>query len=385
MEENRLYEKWEEARFVDRPNRFTLVLRKGKRLIMAYLPNTGRIEEYLIEGNVFFITPSHTQKFNYRIVSTIYQNSFVLLDTMKMNSLVGKLLTRRVFPSLGNLIGIQREISSGSICGSKCPSIRVDFMFETDIGGRGLLEVKTCTFCHNGVALFPDAPSVRALHHLDELSALKNQGFDTVMLFLIPHRSARRFMPNFHTDYDFSMRLLSEKGMRFIAANIDLIDPVSVNFASVREIPIDYGNARIHCTPSGSYVLVLKNPDPIRLNVGKLGTLFFREGYYAYVGSALRTLDSRVRRHSRRRKRRFWHVDYITPYPMEPVKTFLFRRADRIEGALSQKLEQICTHSVDGFGASDAGECSHLFFFPDPPHRSRSFIDVIMDFKTFTE
>jgi len=377
MGETRLYEKWEEARFVDRPNRFTLLLRKGRHLIRAYLPNTGRIEEYLIDGHIFFLTPSHTKKFTYRVVSTFYQGSFVLLDTIGINNLIEGFLERRTLRSIGDITGIQREKS--------CGSIRLDFSFKTKVGRQGLLEVKSCTFCHNGVALFPDAPSVRALHYLEELSTFARCGCNPFMLFLIPHRSARCFMPNFHTDYDFSMRLLREKRVRFIAVKIGLTDPVSVDFASVREIPIDYMHARTHCTHSGSYILILKNPSPIRLGVGKLGTIFFRRGYYAYVGSALRTLDSRVRRHSTRRKRMFWHIDCISPGIMEPVKTFLFRRADRIEGALARRLKKICTNSVDGFGASDAKECSHLFYFSVSPHRSRPFMNAIMDFKTFTE
>ena len=46
---HRLYETWSEARYVDRPNRFTLLLESGGRLFKAYLPTTGRLEELLTE------------------------------------------------------------------------------------------------------------------------------------------------------------------------------------------------------------------------------------------------------------------------------------------------------------------------------------------------
>jgi len=392
---------WEEAHFVARPNRFTLLLRKNKKLISAYLPNTGRIEEYLTEGNVFFITPAKTEKFNYRVLSTVYQDSYVLLDTVKTHSLARTLLERRILPSLGGARTIRPEIRFNSaamlqpgprrastasrVSGIGSGNVRVDFFIETHAGRQGLIEVKTCTFCHNGVALFPDAPSVRALRHLEALSDAGKSGYDPVMLFFIPSGAARLFLPNFHTDYEFSLRLLSEDRVRFIAVKINLVDPVSVDFKSVEEIPIDRTRAKMHCRGSGSYILLLKNPKPVRLEIGKRGMIHFRKGYYAYVGSALGSLEGRVNRHSRKKKKKFWHIDFLTPHPMKIIQVILFRRSDRIEDMIARRLESCFPTWVKGFGASDTKQPSHLFYSKDPPHRSHHFMNVVMDFKTFTE
>jgi sugar fermentation stimulation protein A len=169
------------------------------------------------------------------------------------------------------------------------------------------------------------------------------------------------------------------------AYRVPLADPVTADLDGVAEIPIDWGPVRAHCTNAGSYVLVLRNDEDRRLPVGRIGTVRFREGYYAYVGSALGSLDARVARHHRRRKKRFWHIDAITPDPMPVEKAFPIRRADRIERALAARVESICDAAVEGFGASDAEENSHLFYFAKPPHRLRQFVDVILDFRTFTE
>ena len=40
---------------------------------------------------------------------------------------------------------------------------------------------------------------------------------------------------------------------------------------------------------------------------------------------------------------------------------------------------------VKGFGSSDTFDRSHLFYFQKPPYNNRSFMDLILDFKTFTE
>jgi sugar fermentation stimulation protein A len=380
---HRLYETWSEARYVDRPNRFTLLLEGGGRLFKAYLPTTGRLEELLTDGSIFFVSPSQTARFTCRVVSTLYQGNYVLLDAVKMNALVGTLLRRGLLPHFGP--GWSHGRGTVILTEKAQGSMRVDFTIEPRCGGKTLLEVKSCTLCHNGTALFPDAPSRRALRQLEQLAASKDAGLDPALLFIIPNGSATRFIPNVHTDYDFSLRMLSEKRIRFTAARVRCVDPVSVDLESVAEVPIACEDAQRTCTGSGSYLLVLKNRFPARIRVGKLGEVPFRDGYYVYAGSALRSLEGRVKRHTRCRKKTFWHIDYITPHPMSVVKTFLFRRPDRIESALAGRLRRCSQHPIDGFGSSDSGERSHLFYFPDPPHRRRAFMDIVMDFKTFTE
>ena len=49
----------------------------------------------------------------------------------------------------------------------------------------------------------------------------------------------------------------------------------------------------------------------ITIQIGKLGSFDFGEGFYVYVGSALNSLESRLKRHLRDDKKLFWHVDYL--------------------------------------------------------------------------
>ena len=368
----RLYDDWREASFLARPNRFTLVLKSGGRELRAFIPNTGRLEEYLVEGGVFYLTTSPTEKFTYRAVSTYYQDSHVLLDTWKINDLAEALIRGKKLPGYGEVI-----------------KIRPDFLLGEGDGKTRLLEVKTCTLCHRGVALFPDAPSARAARHIARLADFAAQGRSASMIFIVPHGGARIFMPNFHTDREFADRFLSAQNFvgdfRLGAFGLTMTDPVTVDLDSVRELTIDYGRARTNTTDSGSYVLVLANDRPRRLEIGRLGCFAFPKGYYAYVGSALGSLEARVGRHGKAGKKRFWHIDYVTPEPMPVAKAFLIRRQDRIETGLASRIRVLCDSAVEGFGASDSPEPSHLFYFRKPPHRLRRFMDVILDFRTFTE
>ena len=66
-----------------------------------------------------------------------------------------------------------------------------------------LLEVKSCTLVKEGVALFPDAPTVRGVRHLRELTEAKKEGYRTCVLFVIQRVNSHTFAPNDETDPKF--------------------------------------------------------------------------------------------------------------------------------------------------------------------------------------
>jgi sugar fermentation stimulation protein A len=132
-------------------------------------------------------------------------------------------------------------------------------------------------------------------------------------------------------------------------------------------------------------MLVLENSRDRKLEVASLGACLFRRGYYVYVGSGLKSLCARVGRHTRTRKKKHWHIDYITPDHFKLRKIYIFRRNDRIEPIVAGRLRSIAQGEVAGFGSSDSSAPSHLFHFNTPPYRSRPFIDLLLDFRTGTE
>ena len=118
----------------------------------------------------------------------------------------------------------------------------------------------------------------------------------------------------------------------------------------------------------GTYIVVIELNDAVRLTVGRLGTYDFREGHYLYVGSALSGLSSRIARHLRREKRIHWHIDYLLQVARV---TEVWSRVghERLECAWAEALarsgrvEQV----VRGFGSSDCGCWSHLFYCAESP------------------
>ena len=110
----------------------------------------------------------------------------------------------------------------------------------------------------------------------------------------------------------------------------------------------------------GVYVLMIKIDTDEDLNVGRLGLVHFRSGWYVYVGSAQNGLLQRIRRHLRSEKRIHWHIDYLLS--SFSLKEIWLRMAEKsLECDLSARFGEKLKN-VKGFGCSDCSCTSHLFF-----------------------
>jgi len=132
----------------------------------------------------------------------------------------------------------------------------------------------------------------------------------------------------------------------------------------------------------GVYTLVIRVEGELTLNVGSLGEVRLKPGFYLYVGSALGRgpfgLRGRVRRHLSKGKKEFWHIDYLLNHPSTSVEAVVAslcseRQECRVLKALLVGLR--AEVPVEGFGASDcrSGCPAHLVFVgrDDPTERVR--------------
>jgi Uri superfamily endonuclease len=115
----------------------------------------------------------------------------------------------------------------------------------------------------------------------------------------------------------------------------------------------------------GIYVLIIQVSNDAEVHVGALGKLTFKKGLYAYVGSAQNSLKQRVKRHLRREKRRFWHVDYLLGNDAAKVIEVFHKQADKTEECAVAKAIGKRGEPIDGFGSSDCSCKSHLFCMRD--------------------
>src|SRR3990170_5164922 len=84
-------------------------------------------------------------------------------------------------------------------------------------------------------------------------------------------------------------------------------------------------------TLQGIYVIVIKINKDTNINIGALGNLPFKKGLYAYVGSAQKNLQKRIKRHLRKQKRMFWHIDYLLNNSASRIVKVFFKQASKTE------------------------------------------------------
>lgn len=113
---------------------------------------------------------------------------------------------------------------------------------------------------------------------------------------------------------------------------------------------------------NGAYVLLIHLNAGRDIVIGRMGPVHFRKGFYAYVGSALNGLDSRIMRHLRAEKTMHWHIDYfLKEGKIVEIHCFL---SDKKEECAIARGYQKRFPSVPGFGCSDCFCPSHLFYSP---------------------
>jgi len=113
----------------------------------------------------------------------------------------------------------------------------------------------------------------------------------------------------------------------------------------------------------GTYCLIIHLENDNRIPVGKLGPINFKKGYYVYVGSALNSLESRLRRHLSTDKKIFWHVDYLLDNVDSNLADIVFAVDNhKWECELASEISN-SGDEIQGFGCSDCKCSSHLFHF----------------------
>ena len=364
--------KIERAQFVSRPNRFVVQCVHNEKLITAYLPNPGRLWELLMPGCTLCLKQnSSAAKIPYTVMAVEKDGIPVMLHTHLTNNVVEILLRKRLVPGLENAKIVRREATFGDS--------RFDFLLQKN-GKEYVLEVKNCTLFHNKLAMFHDAVTERGSRHLRGLLELQEEGIDAGALFVVQWPRAQYFMPEYHTDFEFSKVFLKCRDRLFVKAiGLTWQKDLSLN-NHVKELTIPWEMIENKVHDNGCYIVILHLEKKTEITVGELGNISFRKGYYLYAGSARKGLTKRLERHQRSRKNLFWHIDYLREqasfYKELPVRT-----SEDIECALADDLQKITDWSIPGFGCSDCSCKSHLFGMDKDPVKSPAFIEMLYNYR----
>jgi len=186
--------------FLSRINRYVVELQllDGTQ-ILAHLHDPGRLTELLFESNIILIqfVESTTRKTQYDVIAAKKGALWVLIHSGYHRKIAESFFTFRELLPYSNITHIRPEIKVGLS--------RLDFLFSSDEGDI-YIEQKGCSLEIEGVATFPDAPTLRGTKHLQELIHLCQNGIRSA-IFIFVYLPAKHFEPNTSTDPKFSTTL----------------------------------------------------------------------------------------------------------------------------------------------------------------------------------
>lgn len=352
------------ASFLRRLNRFVVECLIDGKKSMAYLPNPGRLWELLLPGRTLYLK-KEGKELNYTVWATERNGQIICLHTHFTNNVAEEILKKGFVNELKGYTIKTKEIKIGHH--------RIDFLVGNSFKSLPL-EVKSCTLFNDSIAMFPDAVTQRGKKHLETLSS--NKG---AVLFIVHSPSVKYFLPDFHTDPEFSETLS-------VLRNKILIKAVSIkwnkelNFEFARELEIPWHVYDREAKDRGSYILCGKLLKDTSLVIGSLGRLNFKKGYYLYIGSAMNSLKSRLKRHMNKNKTFRWHIDYLVPM-LDGLKPIPIRASEPLECKLSMELKNLNYEEIPKFGSSDCGCNSHLYHTDKNPLQDEKFINILLKYR----
>ncbi|MBL1227889.1 DNA/RNA nuclease SfsA [Enterococcus sp. BWB1-3] len=171
------------ARFVCRPNRFIaecIVEETGEK-VTVHVKNTGRGREVFLSNAEVALSyrPSPKRKTDYDLIAVKKGRQWFNIDSQIPNALAAEgLLDGTIeLPGLnGEIASIKREKKYGNS--------QFDLFIETNKGQQAFVEVKGMTLENERIGAFPDAPTLRGLKHVKELTAAIHAGYQCYVLFI---------------------------------------------------------------------------------------------------------------------------------------------------------------------------------------------------------
>lgn len=233
MEYLRIYS----GKFIERPNRFIAYVEIEGKPETVHVKNTGRCAELLIPGVTVYVQKSDNpeRKTAWDLIAVKKGERIINMDSQIPNYVVKEWLEKEKL--FQNIRLIKPEKTYGKS--------RIDLYVEYGADQRAYIEVKGVTLENADVVLFPDAPSERALKHVEELIGAVEEGYEAYLFFVIQMKKVKYFTPNRVTQPAFAEALIKAKkaGVKIVAYDctvkedsIQIDEPVPV----ILEDPVLY-------------------------------------------------------------------------------------------------------------------------------------------------
>lgn len=213
------------GKFIFRHNRFVAEVEIDGKTEVVHVKNTGRCKELLLPGCEVFLSRSGNpeRKTGYDLIAVRKKRPgreplLINMDSQAPNEAAAEWLT-------GSGIFSDKAVFRREV---KHHNSRFDIFVE-DGTRKVFIEVKGVTLEHDGIAMFPDAPTERGVKHLNELAECVKEGFEAWMLFVIQMKEISCFAPNdaTHPEFGAALRRTAGSGVKVMAVDC-LITPDSM-------------------------------------------------------------------------------------------------------------------------------------------------------------
>jgi sugar fermentation stimulation protein A len=202
-----------ECEILQRINRFVVEIKIDAKTERAHVNNTGRLAEYLIEGNKAYCIQTRPRKTNYRVFAVEDRVYAALIDTQFQMRAFEKCLELGLIPWL-NCVDFKRN--------QKLDDSLIDYLFFCP--EPIYLEVKSAALRVGDLSLYPDCPSLRGRKHISKLIKLIkiSKEYKAYILFIAAVPGVKAFKPNWEADPVIGnlLRRARKIGVRIKAINL---------------------------------------------------------------------------------------------------------------------------------------------------------------------
>lgn len=204
-----------QATFIERPNRFIAYCEVNGERVKVHVKNTGRCKELLVPGCRVYLEydANPKRKTQYSLISVQKGERLINMDSQVPNKVFYEAIQQGelTLPDLkGEIVQLKPE--------KTYKHSRFDAYIETT-QEKAFIEIKGVTLEEEGIVKFPDAPSERALKHVEELIEALEEGYQAYLIFIVQMENVLYFTPNEATQEAFAkmVQQAAEKGVHILA------------------------------------------------------------------------------------------------------------------------------------------------------------------------
>jgi len=210
---------------VNRLNRFVVEVQLRGDYHRAYIDNTGRLYQFLVQGRQGFCVRNEKQgKTDYRLFSVKEGNLGAIIDTQLQMKALERSLEMKLIPWLKGYKILKRNARLGDSL--------IDYLLEYN-GRQVYLEVKSAVLRQEHYAMYPDCPSARGRRHIKEFANYLREGGEAIILFIAALPKVKAFKPNRSADPELYELLLEAHQARVKMKSIGMAYHPGDSFVSL--------------------------------------------------------------------------------------------------------------------------------------------------------